>query len=321
MSWRVPVANESRNILGSQTLGNKDDSAGHNSVIGWLKSLVNTGMVAGQPWFVDSVSGLATYDGKAWTQAKATIATAVALASAGDTIFLQGSFSEAVTCSLAGLSFRGIGTGPQATQWTGAADAVCLTLAAERCLVENIKFRPPAYTAGTPAAIVLSNAGYSIIKGNRFQGKTGSYFGVYSPVCNSDNVQILDNEFIYLNNVTTVNGSAIVGVEAGGLSYSAWKIKGNSFDSCVVAVNINGRVCHVIGNYFSGLTGITAAGAVGNVCTTKLDLSGTSSGGNRVFGNHFGLTYSHAGGYQEAATGDDWAGNYIVGGLTTGVPS
>lgn len=273
-------------------------------------------------WFVNSVTGNNNLSGRTPDKPKLTIAATVALAAAGDTIYIKGSFNEPVTCSLAGVSFIGVGTGPKQAQWTAptAAGSWCLKIAANYVRVENIYFKPVIYTSsGVPSGIYLSGANWAVIKGCRFQGQTGSYKAIYSPVCDSDNVTIEDNQFYYMN--TATHGAAIYGVEAGGLSYSGWQILNNVFESCVTAVDINGRVCVVKGNVFGGLTGITAASAVGNVCTTKLDLSGTSSGGNRVVGNWFGLTYSHSGGYQEAASGDDWVGNYIVGGLTTAVPS
>ena len=66
----------------------------------------------GTTYFVDSVSGLDGNGGKSWARAKKTIASAVTACAAGDTIYLKGTFSEAVTCSKAGVSFIGVGTNP-----------------------------------------------------------------------------------------------------------------------------------------------------------------------------------------------------------------
>jgi len=245
----------------------------------------------GTIWRVNSAVS-ASGAGKTWATAFKTIAEAVAAASAGDTILIKGTaFSEAVTLtSKNGLRIIGVGTGPNQATWTGAADAVCLTINSTDVLVENIKFRPPAYSAGTPAAIQLgTGASYTTIRGCRFQGKAGSWYAIYSPACGADNVTIEDNEFIYLN--TATYGAGILGVEAGGLSYSGWKIRRNSFNSCVTNVNINGRVCEVTDNVF-GVNGINAAGAGAAVCTLSLDLSGTSSYGNTVGRNTFGGAYT-----------------------------
>jgi len=266
----------------------------------------------GRTWYVDSVSGVDTYDGKSWAKAFKTIAVAVDAASAGDTIAMKGSFSEEVTCSLAGVTFVGCGTRPRETQWTAAADEVCLTISANYVKVQNIYFRPPAYSSSrATSAITLSGANYACITGCRFQGKTGSQAAIYSPVCNSDNVEISDCEFMYMN--TATYGAAILGVEAGGLSYSGWKILNNIFSSCVTAININGRVCQVIGNTILEY-GIAADSTLGAVLTLGIDLSGTSSGANVVYLNQLGGTYS-ATLYKVGASGDQWYGNGIV---TTG---
>lgn len=274
--------------------------------------------VFGDVYFVDSANGSDENDGTSLANAFATIAVAVAAAVAGDTIYIRGSFSEAVTVSVAGLRILGLGTTPKQAQWTAANDAVCLTIAAEHVEVRNIYFRPPAYAAdrGT-CAIKLSNAGHARIVGNRFQGKTGSQAAIYSPVCNSDNVHIVGNEFYYLN--TATYGAAIKGVEAGGLSYSGWLIKDNVFNSCVTAIDINGRCCQIQGNTIA-YAGIAATGAGGNVLAMGIDLSGTSSYGNQVHGNYLGGTYG-SGLYVVGATGDDWAGNYNIAGITAANPT
>jgi hypothetical protein len=273
----------------------------------------------GAIYFVDSVNGSDSNDGLSWGSALKTIAAAVALAVAGDTILIKGSFSEEVTVSVAGLSIIGAGTTPRQAQWTADADETCLTLAAQHCVVRNIYFKPPAYSAGTPAAIVLSGASHARILDCQFQGQTASHQAIYSPVCNSDNVHILRCEFRYLN--TATYGAAILGVEAGGLSYSAWRIKDCVFQSCVTAININGRVCEVTGNTVLEY-GITAAGAVGAVLALGIDLSGTSSGGNAVWGNQLGGTYN-ATLYKVGASGDQWAGNWnvLTGGVTAANPA
>jgi hypothetical protein len=267
----------------------------------------------GKILFVDSVNGSNGNNGDSPRHPLASMTQAVALADAGDTILFKGSITEAVTVSLAGLKIIGVGTGPNQATWTGAADAVCLTLAAENCEVANIKFRPPAYSASrATCAITLSSASYAFIHHCRFQGKAGSQAAIYSAVANSDNVRIEDCEFIYMNTLTY--GAGILGVEAGGLSYSGWQIRRCIFNSCVIGINICGRVC-VVEDCVVMESGITAASAVGTVLALGIDLSGTSSGSNVVVGCQLGGTYS-ATLYKVGAAGDQWYGNYVV---TTGV--
>ena len=115
--------------------------------------------------------------------------------------------------------------------------------------------------------------------------------------------------------------AAILGVEAGGLSYSGWVIRDNIFQSCVTAININGRACTITGNTIAEY-GINAAGAIAAVLALGIDLSGTSSGANCVWNNQLGGTYN-ATLYKVGASGDQWAGNrnVISGGTTAANPS
>jgi hypothetical protein len=274
----------------------------------------------GNYYFVDGTNGTAGADGLTGTTALKTIAAAAALAVAGDTILVfPGTYTEAaITISVPGVRLIGIGPSAKSVVWTSATDVTSLTLAANYCEVTGFYFKPPTYTAdATVASIKLSNASYANIHNNQFQGQTGSYNAIYSAVANSDNVTIANNRFAYMNTLTY--GAAILGVEAGGLSYSGWKLLGNTFESCVTAVNINGRVCLVQGNHFA-INGITALGAGGAVCTKALDLSGTSSYGNLVHGNFLGGAYSGAL-YTVGASGDDWAGNFNIAGITAANPS
>jgi hypothetical protein len=230
------------------------------------------------------------------------------VAEAGDTILCEGSFSEAVTVAVAGLRIIGVGPATQRAIWTGDADAVCLTInAVEGGLVEGFRFRPPAYSSGTPAAISLvTGANYTIVRNCRFQGKTGSYYGIKTTgAC--DNVQILDNEFKYLNNVTTVNGTAVFGTG----DCSGWVIKGNRFDSNIIDVHVQLRHSFVLDNVFLG-GGLAAAGTSSATLTTKvLDISGAATGFNVVTGNYIGCLYHADGDLLAPGTSDQWSGNHV----------
>ena len=265
--------------------------------------------VPGDVYFVHSTNGGDSNDGKTWATAFATIAVAVAAASAGDTIMMFGSFNEAVTCATANITFVGAGNNPKSCQWTAptVAASFCLTPTANYISVENIYFRPVVYvTSGVPSAIRLSGSNWFTVKNCRFQGRVGSYAAIYSPVCDSDNVHILNNEFYYMN--TATNGIAISGVEAGGLSYSGWKISDNEFQSCLQGIDINGRACTITDNVLMEY-GINPAGAIAQLMTTGIDLSGTSSGGNCVTRNQLPGDYSTAR-FVAGASGDAWVGNF-----------
>jgi hypothetical protein len=293
--------------------------------VGGLFAVEDMGKSTGSRVFVHSGTGTdAGGYGAGPDKPVATIDYAIGLCTAnkGDIIYVMPGHAETAvaTADVAGISIIGVGTGPQQATWTGANDSVCLTISANAVLVKNIKFTPPAYTASrATSAITLSGANYARIHNCRFQGKTGSQAAIYSPVCDSDNVEIADCEFQYMN--TATYGAGILGVEAGGLSYSGWRILRNMFASCVTAININGRVCLVEGNTILEY-GITAAGAVDAVLALGIDLSGTSSGGNAVWRNQLGGTYN-ATLYKVGASGDQWAGNLSVisGGTTAANPA
>ncbi len=271
-------------------------------------------------WYVDSVNGNdTTHSGRSFQSAYKTIAVAVAACAAGDSIYIKGSFNEAVTCAKIGVRIVGLGTGPHQATWTAAADAVCLTLTAADCEISGIRFQPPAYAAGTPAAILLSNAAYTRIIGNRFQGKTGSMYAIFcmlDATHSSDNVLISGNEFIYMNNITTVYGSCIAATEAdGGYSCSSWKILGNIFNAPVEGINMNARGCLIAGNQFL-VSGLKADGTMGAVTgsagsKTMITLAGTNADCNHVRGNWLGGAYSSTL-YVKGGTNDSWFGNWTL---------
>jgi len=275
--------------------------------------LANVGRAVetGKHWWVNSVTGNDTHQGIVPTQAKATIAAMVAKVGAGDTIHLIGSFNEAVVLtSLAGVTFLGEGTRAHRANWTGPTDAVCLTLAGSSdCIIENIRFQPPARSAGTPAAISMTGASaYAKIYRCQFQGKTGSWYGILTDGA-QDHVQILENEFIYLNTLTY--GTAIKGqTYTGNIEPTDWLIAGNRFHS-----NLNHVVCrlnasYVLRNYFTA-GGLQAAGTGSATMTLLgLDIHSGQLGYNVVTQNYLGSLYQHSCYY--GGTGDDWAGNYCT---------
>ena len=109
---------------------------------------------------------------------------------------------------------------------------------------------------------------------------------------------------------TSGHGQAILGVEAGGLSYSGWLIQNNRFNSNIVDIDINGRSCVLQGNIHP-IGGIDSTGALGAITTKAIDLSGTGSGGNTVTGCSLAGAYTSSL-YTGGASQDNWAGNYAA---------
>jgi hypothetical protein len=290
----------------------------------WLTSH-NDVVLPGTVYYVDSVKGSNTNSGLSWTMALLTIAAALAVAVAGDKILVKGSFSEAdsIAANQTGLSIIGAGTGPNQAIWTSLTDTVSLIIGATDIVIANIKFKPPTYTTGTPASIQLGSASYTHFVGCRFQGQAGSYRAVYSPICLSDSVTFDSCEFIYLNNITTVYGTAVEGVVAGGLNYSGWKFRNCEFNSCIAGIKLPAKTALIDGGHFR-VNGLKADGTMGAVTGSAgskkmIDFSGTNSYGNCVHGAYLGGAYSSTL-YAVGASDDDWSGNFNIAGLTAANP-
>ena len=227
--------------------------------------IVNGFAFKGTMRFVDS-SVSASGDGLGWASAYKTITEAVAAAAAGDTIVMRGSFTESVTVSTASLTLMGAGTSPRdACYWNPVAgnDKVNLAISAGYTKVQNVYFRPGPQSSTYSACIVLdTDAAHARIVGNRFQGTTGAYYAIYSPTVGADNVHVIGNEFMYFN--TATYGSAIRGVNAGGVNYSGWQIRDNVFNSCVTAIFLSCRAATITGNTVAEY-GINSSGSVAAV--------------------------------------------------------
>ena len=283
---------------------------------------------SGKYIFADSTNGAAGNDGLSMTSAKNSVTNALAIMAAQDVLVLMpGTYTEAVTVSLAGVAIVGLATpGLKDVVWGSATDTSTVTVNAANVEIGGIYFKPPVNTSPSTTfftSISLgTSAAYLFVHDCRFQGQTNSVGAIYSAVPGSDNVTIANCQFMYMN--TATYGFGIYGVDTVTNTYSAWRLINNTFNSCVIAVKVPGRVAEVYGNHIS-YQGVAAAGTIGNVTTTKLSLAGVANtgdvGGNQVHGNYFGGTYSVSGGYTSANAGDDWAGNYNIAGLTTALPA
>lgn len=279
---------------------------------GGFFSLVSEDLYPGKVIWVNATTGSNTNNGGP-DDPLATVAAAILLCEDdGDTILVRGNISEAVTVTsgCTGLRIIGVGTGPTQTTWTSATtDATCITVNATDCLIRNIKFRPPVYASGTPAAIKLSGAHQTRIEKCRFQGRAGSFYGIHSDG-NNANCVIMDNDFWYLNNVTTISGTAI-----GGSGYtvgenSGWIVCNNRFHSNSNHIVCRMRQSFIIENYFAS-TGLLANNTTGTATVLTLDLGSATTGGcNVVTRNHFGCLYHVA--CLVSAPNDSWSGNFCT---------
>jgi hypothetical protein len=280
---------------------------------------VNSG---GSVFYVDGTNGVAGNNGSSWSTPMLTIQAAVTAASAGDTIFLKGTFTEEVTCTKDSIKFLGAGPNNAENVWMeNAAGDTLLTLSGKNCIISNIRFRVPT-TGGI--AIALTGADYTIIEGCYFQGRTGSLQAILNN--GGSSCKILNNIFAYLN--TAVTGAAILGVTYTAIP-SGWEIAYNTFHSNLRHLSMTMRQSFIHDNLFQAIgldndnTDLTA--------TTKCDVYTGSAGDgqyNTVTRNMFQGDYSNTGGYKASAN-DNWFGNIsddvaesTVGdwGITTAVP-
>ena len=278
----------------------------------------------GKTYRVDSVNGgSGKNDGSTWNDALATIQAAYDLAVAGDTILLKGTFSESITCAKAGITFLGAGTCPREARWnpTSGNDKVNLTINAAYVKAQNIYFSPGAQSSTYSACIVLgTSASHARIVGNRFQGSTGAYYGIYSPATGADNVHITGNEFMYFN--TATYGAAILTAQASPWNaYSGWVIQGNTFQSCVKAITVQARCCTIADNVLVE-AGNNASSAIATVMVDGIILSGNGAecGANIITRNTLGGSYNlatYSPSQAANAGGDCWMGNYAAITVTT----
>lgn len=262
-------------------------------------------------WYVNSVTGSDTlYDGKSSDKPFATIAKAVASSADGDTIFILGTFTEAVTCAKK-LAFIGAGNTVNDSVWMESAPGdTLLTLTGTNCRIENIRFRVPT-TGGI--AISMTGSDYTIIRGCHFQGRSGSYYGIY--VAGGSQFQILNNVFEYLN--TATYGCAILGHSTTAMP-AGCEIAFNTFHSNLRHIKASMRQSFIHDNLFQ-LIGLKPDNSA-LTATVSCDIYGEIAGSqfNSVTRNMLQGTYSISGGYKPGAS-DNWYGNKCDGISATGV--
>ena len=266
----------------------------------------------GNAWYVSSASGSNSYDGKSWSSPLLTIQAAVTAASAGDTIYLQGTFTEAVTCSTSSLSFIGAGPTVNDNVWMESAPGqTLLTLTGKNCKFYNIRFRIPT-TGGI--GINMAASDYTIIAGCHFQGRTNSYYAIYNN--GGSQCQILGNVFEYMN--TGSYGTAILGYTYTAIP-TGWEIAYNIFHRNLKHISMTMRQSFVHDNLFQAV-GLSSSN--GSLSATVLCDIYTGSAGNGQYNtvtrNMMMGTYSISGGYKGQSS-DSWYGNKCEGISATGV--
>ncbi len=284
----------------------------------WLKgNLVIAGgdVGPGNEYFV-AKTGSDNNDGLSWERAKLTVQAALDLCvSTGETVYVaHGTYTETLTTPLDATATYGtlcgvdsahpMGESPKLT--SASTSAATLTVRGRGWRIMNLYVDAPtaeaaikldAKTAGCVSAFtVIENCNIS-------WGKYGidSYGG-------PGLVTVRNNLFNFL---TETGAMAITATDASASQPNVWLIENNNF-----VANLN-HICftNADGPFNATIRYNTFHGdAFGVTISQKCNL-GNGGGYNNVYANFMGGTFSHAGGYQEGATGDNWYGNYTAAGI------
>ena len=280
-----------------------------------VSALANPG---GKAYFVDGDNGSDTQSGRSWNKATATIAQAVSLASANDSIYVLAkdmaagatdpeSYAETVTIPAGKSRLRLIGVSNGATQGglpqmkIGAGSTAMLTVRAPGVLIDGIGFNGASSTGGgilldddasTKSAFGVTVRGchFKNCKGHSTNGTLGG--GVtWAAAGGAWQVLIENNEF-YGN---------LAGVVLVGTSSSRPKdvtIRKNRFgagaatDVDVYIYGAGGSAFNDVAIYDNQFTTVLPAKASGSV-VRYMDLTGVASG--IVANNYFAGIYTTAG--------------------------
>lgn len=282
----------------------------------------------GQSWYVDTVNGDDTSDGKSWETAFATMAQAFTKIASSDRIFVRGNVREQISTpvNIFDVTVIGVGNTPRnsdavtgyfaqtSATWRGPASPAAATplliVRQQGWAFVNILFNAPTDAA---AVQLLRNAdsgaderdaSHATFQGCRFTGgNTGiqDNGGCY-------NVHVYD---CFFNNITDGTGRAIHCSSTAVANPLSWHIK-----NCRFMNNDN----HVVAAASAWVIEDSVFSAVS--VTSKIDFTGGVAT-NTVVRNALGGTYSIAGGYTAAGAGDEWGGNFnsIAGGVTAADPA
>jgi len=204
------------------------------------------------------------------------------------------------------VTILGVGTNRYSPYWaSGAAASPCLDMRSIGWRVEGIRFGGPV----TEACIQLRNtapaaddvSARTAIVGCMFDGLTVGRYGIMNQ--GAPNVWIVDNVFQGFHNA--VGGGAIplnTAVAPAAIPYRN-HIVGNVFWD-----NDNGAVYSCNGSIVAENVFQSVGYVYGNTLVLQTSTIANPGDDNIVSGNHFGGTYTIAGGYRAGAA-DDWVGN------------
>jgi hypothetical protein len=286
----------------------QNDIAATNEDVSMLEESVANIPAIGRKLYVNPSLGSDSLLGSSWSQAWKTMEHALSICDQFDVIIFAGTISEdSLTLATPNVKIVGGGFGANAAIWQQKdVDTVLLNITAANCALQNMRLRPPAYSAsGHPVAFSLAGASHLQILDCIFQGRAAAHYAIFTNGT-SDNVIIARNRFMYMN--TAGAGAAIKGVPSGATIDSGWLVENNLFHSNLNHIVSPMRQALLRKNVFAA-GGLNAAGAqVADLTVLGIDLHAATAGGNIVTENFLGSLYHQACYY--GGTGDEWSGNH-----------
>lgn len=264
----------------------------------------------GKSFYVDSVSGKNTNNGKSWDKPFLTLAYALTKMEDRCTLWVSGRFQEQVIVPQ-GLDYFSMIAGSRmrrSAHIEGMDTAPLVHVKAKNFYMEGFYLEPNNDAAAvklTRAAVVANGEANDATLVN-LEIWTGKY-GIDLDGAPND-VAIIGGS---IRNLRASGGTAIF------VSSAAQVFAKHTY---IYKVRMQGNVNHIVGAFSDSIIEGCVLADAGNGATTtsKIDLNGGTD--NQVVGNFLAGIYSIAGGYR-AGTNDDWVGNFLAGGVSTGNPA
>lgn len=210
---------------------------------------------AGGSYYVDTVSGSNSNGGRSWSNALASVATALGLMSAGDRVYVFGDVREQTATTANYITITGVARTPsQRVRWRAPASATATTplldIKHRGVVVEGFTFNAP-----TDAAAIrvfrdgTYNSGDSEIIGCDFN--TGA-IGIESNG-GSANVKVRRNQFRSMTSGSVTTSGGIISTSTAQALPLQWRIEENVFLNSANHIVLPGNSCVVDSNVFQDI--------------------------------------------------------------------
>jgi len=282
----------------------------------WLKGnlVIGGGDVGPANEYFVSKDGHARNDGLSWERSKLLIQDGLDLCvGTGETVYVgPGAYTESLatpaSATASAITLWGMGDshrGQGAAVTSAAADEDALNVLCNNFTVRNMRLNGNTTSAALRLDSITGSAIHAITVDHcHFNG------GLYGVECygGSSFVTIKDSLFRF---ILEAGGIAIGCSDASATQPNVWEIENNIFWANANHISFTGAD----GPFNATIRyNVLHAAYFDDVVANKIHM-GNGGGYNAVYANFCGGTFSHAGGYQEGGTGDNWYGNYSAAGI------